>query len=70
MTGPEYRQDDRRDDGYCPRCGQPLTALTVGARGYCDTHGWQWAEWRTDNRDHGDETDLTPGVMTGEEHDR
>ena len=61
MTGPEYRQDDTTD-GYCPQCRQPLTALTVGARGYCDTHGWQWAEWRT-----APDTPLTPGVMTGEE---
>ena len=40
----EYRQDDR-NEGYCPVCAKPLTGLTVAARGYCETHGWQWAEW-------------------------
>jgi hypothetical protein len=40
----EYRQDDR-NEGYCPVCAQPLTGLTVAARGYCEQHGWQWAEW-------------------------
>jgi hypothetical protein len=45
MTEREYRQDDRRDVGYCPTCGQPLTGLTVAGRGYCDDHGWTWADW-------------------------
>lgn len=31
--------------GYCPHCGRPLSALTVAAKGYCEVHGWQWAEW-------------------------
>jgi hypothetical protein len=44
VTGREYRQDDR-DEGYCPVCAKPLTGLTVAGRGYCETHGWQWAEW-------------------------
>lgn len=44
MTEREYRQDDR-DEGYCPVCTKPLTGLTVAARGYCEQHGWQWAEW-------------------------
>ena len=42
MTG--YRQDDR-NIGYCPKCGQELSGLTVAARGYCEIHGWQWADW-------------------------
>jgi hypothetical protein len=33
------------DTGYCPHCGRPLSGLTVAARGYCEQHGWQWAEW-------------------------
>lgn len=45
MTDREYRQDDRTE-GYCPRCGEPLAAMTTGARGYCETHGWQYADWR------------------------
>lgn len=44
MSDREYRQDDR-NDGYCPVCAKPLTGLTVAARGYCEQHGWQWAEW-------------------------
>lgn len=40
----EHRQDDR-DEGYCPVCSKPLTGLTVAARGYCEQHGWQWADW-------------------------
>lgn len=45
MTEREYRQDDR-NEGYCPVCANPLSGLTVNARGYCEQHGWQWAEWR------------------------
>jgi hypothetical protein len=45
MTDREYRQDDRRDVGYCPQCGAELAGLTVDGNGYCDTHRWQWAEW-------------------------
>jgi hypothetical protein len=44
MTEREYRQDDR-DEGYCPVCAKPLTGLTVDARGYCEQHGWQMADW-------------------------
>ena len=42
---PDYRDDDQRDRGYCPKCGEPLTGLTRAARGYCEQHGWVWAEW-------------------------
>lgn len=60
MTEREYRQDDRTE-GYCPRCGEPLSAMTTGGRGYCETHGWQYAEWKMNyvypDRDPGDETD-------------
>jgi hypothetical protein len=31
--------------GYCPKCGTPLTGLTVAARGYCEHHGWVFADW-------------------------
>jgi hypothetical protein len=44
VTEREYRQDDR-NEGYCPVCAKPLTGLTVAARGYCEQHGWQWADW-------------------------
>lgn len=44
MTEREYRQDDETGTGYCP-CGEPLSGLTVAGRGYCDRHGWTWAEW-------------------------
>lgn len=44
MTEREYRQDDETH-GYCPQCGDPLSGLTVAGRGYCDRHGWTWAEW-------------------------
>ena len=42
---PDYRDDDRRDCGYCPHCGKPLTGVTRAALGYCEQHGWVWAEW-------------------------
>ncbi len=42
---PDYRDDDRPDRGYCPKCGEPLTGLTRAARGYCEVHGWVFAEW-------------------------
>ena len=48
MTGPEYRQDDLTDRGYCPRCGQQLSTLTTDGRGFCEQHGQQWAEWHSD----------------------
>ena len=31
--------------GYCPKCGKPLTALTTAAKGYCEQHGWVFADW-------------------------
>jgi hypothetical protein len=41
----EYRQDDT-NDGYCPICTRPLRDVTVTeTRGYCDRHGWQYANW-------------------------
>lgn len=40
----EYRQDDETGTGYCP-CGEPLSGLTVAGRGYCDRHGWTFADW-------------------------
>lgn len=67
MTGREYRQDDLRDTGYCPLCGATLSAMTVGARGYCERHGWQFADWGLSPAP---SENLTPGVMTGKENDR
>ena len=40
----DYRDDDQ-SVGYCPKCGRQLSGLTVEARGYCELHGWQYAEW-------------------------
>lgn len=57
----EYRQDDR-NDGYCPVCAQPLTGLTVAGRGYCEQHGWQWADWN--HRDDDGEADAREGLYT------
>ena len=31
--------------GYCPKCGLPLSGLMVNANGFCELHGWQWADW-------------------------
>lgn len=45
MTEREYRQDDETGIGYCPQCGEPLSGLTVAGRGYCDRHGWTFADW-------------------------
>lgn len=45
MNGRDYRDDDRRDTGYCPKCGRQLANLTTGLRGYCEQHGWTFAEW-------------------------
>jgi hypothetical protein len=52
MTEREYRQDDETH-GYCPApdCGEPLSGLTVAGRGYCDRHGWTFADW-TPRSDH------------------
>lgn len=41
----DYRDDDRRDCGYCPHCARPLTGVTRAALGHCEIHGWVWAEW-------------------------
>jgi len=63
MTGPEYRQDDRRDEGFCPLCGASLANyLTVAGEGYCERHGWVSADWtpRTASGSDDDEGDDTP----------
>jgi hypothetical protein len=45
MSEREYRDDDRRDVGYCPICWRRLSNLTVGARGFCEINGWVFAEF-------------------------
>lgn len=41
----EYREDDLTDVGYCPKCGQELSALSIGGTGFCSAHGWVFADW-------------------------
>ena len=62
MTDREYRQDDRRDEGFCPLCGEPLANLTVAAQGYCERHGWVSADWTPNTASGSDdnEGDDTP----------
>ena len=36
----EYRQDDRTDVGYCPKCGHEVSGLTKELKGFCAIHGW------------------------------
>jgi len=45
MTEPEYRQDDLTDQGYCPKCGEPVTTVFVDGAGWCPDHGRVWCEW-------------------------
>ena len=53
----EYRDDDIVDEGFCPECGAPLTNITVGGQGFCDTHKMVFAEWtRPKEADEGGET--------------
>jgi hypothetical protein len=44
MTEREYRQDDQTV-GYCPLCGRVLSGLTGLLRGYCEVHGWTFADF-------------------------
>lgn len=41
----DYRDDDQRGEGYCPLCKRRLSDLTTEARGFCELHGWQFAEF-------------------------
>jgi hypothetical protein len=43
---PEYRQDDE-NVGYCPECGEPLSAMMFDAKGLCEIHGWVYANWKS-----------------------
>ena len=45
MTEPEYRQDDRTDTGYCPKCGEQVTTVFVDGGGWCPDHGRVWCDW-------------------------
>lgn len=40
-----HRDDDLQGPGYCPQCGRMLAGLTTEARGFCEIHGWVFAEW-------------------------
>ena len=55
MTQNDYRDDDQTT-GQCPKCGRDLGHLTVGLRGWCEQHGWTFADFRSYG-DPGDETD-------------
>lgn len=41
----DYRDDDRLDVGYCPTCWRRLSSLTTEAKGFCEVHGWVFAEF-------------------------
>ncbi len=41
----EYREDDIVDRGFCPTCRKPLRDISIEGKGYCETHGWVFAEW-------------------------
>lgn len=42
----EWRESDDPDRGYCPVCGEQLTNITLEGMGFCERHGWQFAEWQ------------------------
>lgn len=70
----EYRANDV-SEGYCPQCGEPLSGLTVAGRGYCDQHGWTWADWtpippavrETADLKSGDDDERNDAPMTDDE---
>jgi len=35
----DYRDDDERGTGWCPRCPRKLSPLDVAGFGYCEEHG-------------------------------
>ena len=41
----EYRQNDLTV-GYCPKCGAQLVNITMSGKGYCELHGWVFADWK------------------------
>lgn len=57
MTEPEYRQDDRTDQGYCPKCGVQVTTVFVDGAGWCPDHGRVWCDWNTASGTDDDETE-------------
>ena len=40
-----HREDDIHDEGYCPKCGRTLADLSIGGSGFCEEHGWVYADW-------------------------
>lgn len=51
----DYRDDDIRGRGYCPRCGREMT-LDVALFGYCEEHGRQPADFNRPERSDDDGT--------------
>jgi len=52
----EYREDDLTDEGYCPICQKPLRDISGIGKGYCETHGWVFANWTRPNEEKENET--------------
>lgn len=50
--------------GYCPKCSRILSSLTVGAKGFCEYHGWQYANWSAVH-DIPDDDLYEPGAASG-----
>ena len=49
---------DQSDTGYCPQCQRELDGLTVGGKGFCEEHGWVFANWSApDQEDENDDED-------------
>jgi hypothetical protein len=51
----EYRDDDLKDEGYCPQCFRNLGQLTKEAKGFCEIHGWVFAEFRRPQEEEDDD---------------
>ena len=50
-----YREDDLRGVGYCPKCGRALSGMTLEPKGFCDLHGWVFANFEQRLPDEEDE---------------
>lgn len=51
----EYRDDDQRDCGYCPQCKRNLGQLTREGKGFCEIHGWVFADYTRPKEDDDDD---------------
>lgn len=47
----DHRDDDDRGSGYCPVCKRDLRGLTNEAKGFCEIHGWVFADFQRDDRE-------------------